>query len=185
MSHRPEQDNNAKTVTRSDPDRKWSGTSGHAADPTAMAGQYPPQGENKTLFGVPLPDGTGAPGSHGAASLPDDDPTTEPGQLTEKFSGLGPGVTADTGAPGTATVPLKESGSTPLSYSVHGPGISLQANVSADLDGPRDSTQANGHGYATGGPQLPGLSGNEPQPGEGRYQPGRPGTIMRGGRKVT
>jgi hypothetical protein len=52
--------------------------------------------------------------------------------------------------------------------------------VSDDLEGPHDSTQANDQGYGTGGPQLPGIAGNEPVPG-GKFQPGS-GRVLRGGR---
>jgi hypothetical protein len=54
-------------------------------------------------------------------------------------------------------------------------------SFSDELSGPQDSTQANDEGYATGGPQLPGIKGNEPTAGGNRYQPGT-GRVLRGGR---
>src|SRR5258708_18253012 len=63
-------------------------------DPTAELGQTP-----ASLFGVMLPQGTGAPGTQGATGQAD--PTNEPGQLSEGISGEGPAQIADTGAPGS------------------------------------------------------------------------------------
>src|SRR5690242_20166532 len=71
----------------------YSGTR-TSGDSTAEPGQYP-----ASLFGVALPQGTGAGGSSGAAGAAD--PVNEPGQLNEGISGLGPSDTADTGAPGS------------------------------------------------------------------------------------
>ena len=48
------------------------------------------------------------------------------------------------------------------------------------VSGPDDWTQAIDGSYAGGGPQLPGIAGNEPVPG-GQYQPGS-GRVLRGGR---
>ena len=52
--------------------------------------------------------------------------------------------------------------------------------VSDSVSGPSDWTQAIDGSYAGGGPQLPGIAGNEPVPG-GRYQPGGGGRVLRGG----
>ena len=67
-----------------------------AMDPTPEPGNYGP-----SLFGVALPQGTGAPGSQGATQSGATDPTNQPGQLNEGISGEGPADTADTGAPGS------------------------------------------------------------------------------------
>ncbi len=173
-------------VSGSDASRAWSGTPAHGGDPTNMEGQYPPGAWGTALFGGPQPMGTGAPGTQGARYSGGDDPTNEPGQLNEGLSGLGPADTARTGAPGRATTPVSAGGGTAISFTDPGtlPGVGAYRSetVSDDLAGPRDSTQANDQGYASGGPQLPGIAGNEPAPG-GRYQPGS-GRTLRGGRSV-
>src|SRR5215813_10169063 len=64
-------------------------------DPTLEPGNY-----SDSIFGVAIPQGTGAPGSAGGVKSPD--PTLETGQLMEGISGLGPADTANTGAPGSA-----------------------------------------------------------------------------------
>lgn len=169
-----------------DAGRAWSGTSGHAGDPTSMKGQYPPGGWGSAIFGGQLPSGTGAPGTAGAHYSGDTDATNEPGQLNEGLSGLGPADTARTGAPGGATTPNTTGGGTAISYT--NPGAYLAGSyqseaVSDDLAGGRDSTQANDQGYASGGPKLPGMA--EPAAGGGRaaFQPGD-GHVMRGGRAI-
>lgn len=170
----------------SDDTRPWSGTPNHDGDPTNMAGQYPPGNWGSALFGGPQPDGTGAPGTQGARYTPETDPTNEPGQLTEGLSGIGPPETDESGAPGMSTTPNTEGGSTAISYTEPGGYLSgtwQQETVRDDLAGSRDSTQANDEGYNSGGPQLPGIAGNEPGAGAGRWQPGR-GRVLRGGRDV-
>ena len=129
------------------------------ADPTTEPGQYPPGPDwSNAIFGGQLPTGTGAPGSPTSAE-----------------------------APGTqGTVPdVAGNNGTAMTYTKASDGIGPyeQVTSSDELSGPQDSTQANDDGYATGGPQLPGLKGNEPQAGSGRYQPGG-GHVMRGGRAV-
>jgi hypothetical protein len=175
-------------VSGTDASHAWSGTPDHGGDPTVLEGQYPPGNWGSALFGGQLPTGTGAPGTRGATYTSGTDPTIEPGQLNEGISGLGPADTARTGAPGGSTTPNTEGGSRTISFTDPGtqPGVGAYRSeqVSDDLDGPRDSTQANDQGYASGGPQLPGLAGNEPQAGRGRYQPGGSGRVLRGGRAV-
>lgn len=179
-------------VSGTDMSRAWSGTPSHDGDPTNMQGQYPGPGTPwaNSLFGGPLPAGTGAPGSapvplnNGAT-----DPTNEPGQTQDTFTGIPDGQiggTGATGAPGASTTPNTEGGGTRISFTAPGSpysGTYQSEDVSDDLSGPRDSTQANDQGYASGGPQLPGLKGNEPQAGDGRFQP-KGGRVMRGGRDV-
>lgn len=143
---------------------------------TLMPGQYPAD-----LFGVRLPDGTGAPGTGGAS--PTDasaDATNMPGQLNEEFSGEGPDETAETGSPGSQGVVNSAGGEgitfTPAGYLDGGPY--REASTSAHVDGMGDWTQANTDGYA-GGKTLPGLEGNRPtSTGAGG------GRVMRGGRAV-
>lgn len=162
--------------------RAFSGSPDHDGDPTNMTGQYPPGDWGNALFGGPQPMGTGAPGSQGAHGSAD--PTNEPGQLEEGLTGLGPPDTTQSGAPGASTTPNSSGGGTAVTYTRPGSGIGTYENVtvSDDLSGSRDSTQANDEGYASGGPQLPGIAGNEPQP-HGKYQPGG-GRVLRGGRAV-
>ena len=145
-------------------------------DPSNQPGQYP-----GSLFGVSLPQGTGAPGSGGA--MGGSDPTNEPGQLNEGISGLGPSATADTGAPGSQGQVNGTGGGTTISYSRPGAfltGTNQQDAVTDDISGTGDWTQAIDGSYAGGGPQLPGIAGNEPTAGGGRYQPGS-GRVLRGG----
>jgi hypothetical protein len=169
--------------------RGYSGIDAGDTDPTAEPGQYPgdPSWANQ-LFGGPLPTGTGAPGTQGARYDSGGDPTNEPGQLHEGLTGLGPADIADSGAPGTATTPNTEGGSATITFTdpatQPGVGAYRSETVHDDISGPRGSTNANDQGYATGGPQLPGIAGNEPQAGSGRYQPGAGGSVRRGGRAV-
>lgn len=154
----------------------FSGTHDAGTDPTNEPGQYP-----SSLFGVALPQGTGAAGSAGASGAAD--PTNEPGQLTEGISGSGPSVTANTGAPGS-TGAQNSSGGGPDSVTFTRPGsfltgTNVQDTVSDTVSGPADWTQAIDGSYAGGGPQLPGVKGNEPtSTGAGG------GRVMRGGRSV-
>ncbi len=187
-AHKPDDNSGSGAVSGASAARAFSGTAAHDGDPTSMAGQYPPGGWGNEIFGGPLPEGTGAPGTQGASYSGATDPTTQPGQLNEGISGLGPADTADTGAPGTATqppaAPGESTGGTPISVTAPGSYLSgtyQSESMSDDLSGPHDSTQANDQGYATGGPQLPAISGNEPQAGGTRYQPAG-GHVMRGGR---
>lgn len=145
-----------------------------AFDATTELGQTP-----ASLFGVALPQGTGAPGT--APAPPGGDTTNEPGQLNEGISGLGPDVTAETGAPGSggATASL---GGGPDAVKFTRPGSFLsgtyvQDQVQDSVSGVTDWTQANDSGYGSGGPQLPGIKGNEPG-GTGAGA----GRVLRGGR---
>jgi hypothetical protein len=146
-------------------------------DPTAELGQTP-----DSLFGVRLPQGTGAPGSQGA-SPGTADPTNEPGQLTEAFSGEGPAQIAETGAPGSQGATFSTGG--PDSVRFTRPGSYASGTYQSDtvqdhVSGTSDWTQANDFGYGSGGPQLPGIRGNEPVStgaGDGR--------VLRGGRSVS
>jgi hypothetical protein len=155
----------------------FSGTSAQS-DPTNEPGQYP-----GSLFGVSLPQGTGAPGTAGA-SPGSADPTNQPGQLSEGLSGEGPAQIADTGAPGSQGA-QNSSGGGPdtIHYTRAGSYLSgtyQQDTVSDSISGPGDWTQAIDGAYAGGGPQLPGIKGNEPTStgaGDGR--------VMRGGRSVS
>ena len=153
----------------------FSGTH-DTADPTVEPGQYP-----SSLFGVGLPQGTGAGGSAGASGVAD--PVNEPGQLNEGISGLGPSDTADTGAPGSMGATNGPAGGTAISYTRPGAfltGTNIQDTVTDNISGPNDWTQAIDGSYAGGGPQLPGIAGNEPTAGGPRYQPGS-GRVLRGG----
>jgi hypothetical protein len=159
----------------------YSGTRG-GNDPTTEPGQYPPDNSGG-IFGGPLPTGTGAPGTGGGGG--GGDPTTEAGQLTDGLTGVSDSDIRNTGAPGTSTSP-GQGGGTSVTYTRPGSHLSgaYQTETSSEtLDGPGESTEANGQGYGTGGPQLPGIKGNEPTAGGGRYQPGS-GKVLRGGRSV-
>lgn len=153
----------------------FSGT-GSSADATDEPGQYPAR-----LFGVPLPSGTGAPGTAGAGGA--SDPTNEPGQLTEAISGTGPADTAQTGAPGSQGVSnTLGSGADTIKFTRPGAfltGTNTQNTVADNISGPDDWTQANDGSYA-GGRFLPGIEGNMPQAGSGPFQPGS-GRVLRGG----
>lgn len=159
-----------------------SGTGG-APDRTSMEGQYPPGGWGNMIFGGPLPTGTGAPGTSGGAGGQDD--TAEPGQLTDGLTGVTDAEITNTGAPGTSTSPNSRGGGTSVTTTKMGSHLTgtYQSETSSEiLSGPGESTEANQEGYATGGPQLPGIKGNEPQAG-GKFQPGS-GNVLRGGRSV-
>lgn len=140
-------------------------------DSTGEPGQYP-----GSLFGVALPQGTGAPGTQGASGSAD--PTNEPGQLTEGISGEGPSDTADTGAPGSAGLTPTQGGPDSVSYTR--PGSYLTGTYESDtvndsVSGTGDWTQAIDGSYGGGGPQLPGIKGNQPAStgaGSGRVRRG-------------
>ncbi len=159
-----------------------SGTPAGGVDETAQPGQYPPS--RNDIFGGPLPTGTGAPGTNGGRG--GDDPTTEGGQLTDGLTGVTDAEISETGAPGTGTSPNRSGGGTSVSYTRPGSPYSgtYQSDVANEvIDGPGSATEANSEGYATGGPQLPGIKGNEPEAGGSRYQTGG-GCVLRGGRAV-
>jgi hypothetical protein len=164
--------------------RPYSGTS-ETGDPTNEPGQYPPGSWGDAIFGGQLPSGTGAPGSAGGhAAL---DPTTEQGQLEDGFTGLTTDEITQTGAPGTQGAVDHTGGGDAITYTTPTDGIGpyQMTSTTDDVTGPGDWTGANDQGYATGGPQLPGIKGNEPQAGQGRFQPGGSGKVMRGGRAVS
>ncbi|HJZ93747.1 MAG TPA: hypothetical protein VKE40_22925, partial [Gemmataceae bacterium] len=130
-------------------------------EPVNQPGQYP-----GSLFGVALPQGTGAPGTQGAGGMAD--PTNEPGQLNEGISGQGPGTTADTGAPGSQGAVSTQGGPDSVSYT---PGANyfksesqpadLTVTASDSISGTDDWTQANDGSYG-GGRYVPGVQGNTP-----------------------
>jgi len=163
-------------------DQAAAGRSGLSVpgDTTNEPGQYP-----QSLFGVGLPQGTGAPGSQGARFSAGVDPTNEPGQLNEGISGLGPADIADTGSPGSqGSVNDLTTGGDTVSFTKPSGGLVTYETmtVQADVSGPRDWTAANEQGYASGGPQLPGLKGNEPSVNDGPFTAKAGGRVMRGGR---
>jgi hypothetical protein len=167
---------------QSDPTTKVSGAGG-GGDPTLEPGQYPP-GTDHGIFGGPLPAGTGAPGTAGAGS--GSDPTTEPGQLEDGLTGISESQITQTGAPGSQGTTPDPGGSSQVSFTKAGSyldGTYESESVGYTAEGPADGTQANDDGYASGGPQLPGIRGNEPQAGGAKFQPGG-GRVMRGGRAV-
>ena len=168
-----------KTTTTA---RPYSGVN-ETGDPTNEPGQYPPSAENN-IFGGPLPTGTGAPGTRGAYPGAAD-ATNEPGQTEDGLTGLTEAQITESGAPGTQGAVDNPGGPDAITYTMPQDGIGPYANVTKNdaTSGPQDSTQANDDGYATGGPQLPGIRGNEPQAGSARYQPGG-GRVLRGGRAV-
>jgi len=144
-----------------------------SSDPTFEPGQYP-----SSLFGVGLPQGTGAPGSSTAAGS-GADPTNEPGQLNEGISGEGPSDTADTGAPGSAGASNGGSGPDRVTYTEPGSflsGTNTTATVSDSISGTGDWTQAIDGSYG-GGPKLPGIA---TPAGTGAGS----GRVLRGGRNV-
>jgi hypothetical protein len=150
----------------------------YGGEVTNEPNQYP-----SMLFGVAMPMGTGAPGSAGASGGAD--PTNQPGQLSEGISGEGPSDTADSHAPGSAGQQNSAGGPDAVQYTRPGSfltGTNQTETVNDSISGPNDWTQAIDGSYAGGGPQLPGVQGNEPVPG-GRYQPGS-GRVLRGGRAV-
>ncbi len=150
-----------------------SGTSS-GGDPTTEPGNY-----SESLFGSPLPQSTGAPGSAGAGGA--SDPTNEPGQLNEGLSGEGPAQTAETGAPGSAGASNNEGGPDSVKYTLPGSYLSgtYEQDVVADsISGTQDWTQAIDGSYGGAG-NLPGIDGNQPtSTGAGA------GRVMRGGRAV-
>lgn len=155
------------------PGKAAQGTSNPGVDPTNELGQTP-----SSLFGFAVPQTTGAPGGPGAADQPD--PTLEQGQDYEGISGLTPGQTADTGAPGSQGAVNGGSGPDTVTYTR--PGSYLSGSYEADtvndtVSGTSDWTQAIDNSYPGGDHQLPGIKGNAPTTtGAGM------GRVMRGGR---
>ncbi len=155
------------------------------SDPTNLPGQYPVEGVNAQIFGGPLPSGTGAPGSAGAPIQGSSDPTNLPGQIDDGLTGLSEAEINSTGAPGTQGAVDSDGGSSAIMYTQASAGINpyQMESTTDNVSGTGDWTAANDQGYASGGPQLPGIKGNEPEAGSGRFQPGS-GRVMRGGRAV-
>jgi hypothetical protein len=185
-TQKPDDNAGGGAVSGTDASSAFSGTRNHDGDVTNMLGQYPPGDWGNALFGGTLPTGTGAPGTQGPNLAGPTDPTNEPGQTSDSVTGLPDSSIGQTGAPGAATTPNTTGGGTAISYSQPGAylsGTQQSEQVQDDLDGSRDSTQANDIGYASGGPQLPGLAGNEPRASVGRFQPGG-GKVLRGGRAI-
>jgi hypothetical protein len=183
MTTPPAYGNPAARSGRSGPGR--SGTARGGTDPTSEPDQYPPENYADAIFGGPLPDGTGAPGT--AGGRPGADTTTEAGQLSDSFAGLPDSDIDSTGAPGTAGVrPRGGGGPDAVSYTEEGSfddGYWSQGNVRGNIGGPQDWTQANSGGYGTPGPKLPAMT--EPTPDAGPFQPRSGGRVMRGGRAVS
>lgn len=165
---------------------KVSGAGSAGTDATLEPGQYPP-GTDHGIFGGPLPTGTGAPGTAGASGASGAaDPTNEPGQTEDGLTGISETQITQTGAPGTQGTVPDPGGSSQVSFTRAGSyltGTYESETVGYTTEGPADGTQANDDGYASGGPQLPGIRGNEPQAGSSRFQPGG-GKVLRGGRAV-
>jgi hypothetical protein len=165
----------------------YSGMRGRG-DPAAESGQQYPPGAARGIFGIPLPAGTGAPGSvPGRRTATPADATNLPGQLGEVFTGVpvtdAPGYapSLSIGTPGA----VPSTGTGPDAVTFTRPGSYLSGTYAADTvrdetAGPGNWTEANDSGYATGGPQLPGIRGNEPQAGGQRFQPGGAGRILHG-----
>jgi len=151
-----------------------SGVPAGGVDPTNELGQTP-----SSLFGVALPNGTGAPGGPGAAPQPD--PTLVDGQDYEGLSGLTPAQTADTGAPGSMGAQNGGAGGDRVTYTDPGSylgGTFQSETVSDSVSGTDDWTQAIDGSYGAA-KNLPGITGNMPTTtGAGQ------GRVMRGGRAV-
>ena len=147
----------------------------YGGEVSTQPGQYP-----SSIFGVALPQGTGAPGTAGAGRGAD--PANQPGQLTEGISGTGPADTADTGAPGTQGAPSDGGGGADtVTYTEPGSflsGTNTQGTVRDDISGTGDWTQSHEGSYG-GSLNLPGIVGNQPtSTGAGQ------GRVLRGGRRV-
>ena len=184
-TQQPDDNAGGGNVSGTDPSNAFSGQRPKGSDTTNMPGQYPPGGWGDALFGGTLPMGTGAPGTQGAVDGSGADPTNEPGQTDDGFTGLPESDIVQSGAPGGATTPNTVGGGTSISYTQPGSyssGTYQSETVQDDLSGPRDSTQANDIGYASSGPKLPGMS--EPEAGNSAFQPGGGGHVLRGGRDV-
>lgn len=139
------------------PGKLNAGTGG--GDPTNEPGQYP-----GSLFGVALPQGTGAPGTAGAQPG-SGDATNQPGQTSEGFAGISMTQITQTGAPGSTGAQNHAGGSDQVTFTHPGSyssGTYTQETLSDSVSGPDDWTQANDGAYGGGGPQLPGIAGNEP-----------------------
>jgi hypothetical protein len=152
------------------PNQKASGA-GLGGDAAGQPNQYP-----SSLFGVGLPQGTGAPGSQGASGTAD--PSNQPGQYpaTEPISGVKLG---GTGAPGSQGATDDTTGDQTITYTTpgfyKGEGVDLTASTTDAVSGPGDWTAPPGN-YP---PQHP-LAGTPSPTSTGAGQ----GRVMRGGRAV-
>jgi hypothetical protein len=163
--------------------RPYSGTNENS-DPTNEPGQYPVTADQHGIFGGPLPSGTGAPGSPGAYPGPAD-ATNEAGQTEDGLTGISEDQITQSGAPGSQGAVNANGGADTVTYTEASDGILpyKEVTVNDSVSGTADWTGANTQGYGSGGPQLPGIRGNEPEAGSSRYQPGA-GRVLRGGRAV-
>ncbi|HEX7996712.1 MAG TPA: hypothetical protein VF506_22570 [Streptosporangiaceae bacterium] len=145
-------------------------------DATNQPGQYP-----SSLFGVALPQGTGAAGTEGAS--PGNrltDSTGEPGQdpATEPISGV---TLGGTGAPGSQGAVEGNEGSTTITFSPPGfyksesQGVQPTITTTDSISGPNDWT-ATPQGAPTTHPISGTSISNDTGAGQGR--------VMRGGRAV-
>lgn len=113
-----------------------------AGEPTNEPGQYP-----ASLFGVALPQGTGAPGTVGASSSNRlTDAAGEPGQYpaVEPISGVRLTGTGAPGSPG-AMPSAEDSGDTTVTASNPSFYASTSKTVQADISGPDDWTATPGN----------------------------------------
>jgi hypothetical protein len=164
----------------------------HGSNHSEEPGQYPTTAWNQ--FGLPEQNfGSGAPGSAAPSSTVDQGTTNEPGQYPDRddFTGVtySLGGAAGTGAPGSAGVGADSQGGPGgpdrVTYSKvtfykgqrsdgeefsepGGLGYGVDT-VSATVGGKGDWTQANPQGYQAD-QQMPGVAGNTPAPGDGRFQ---------------
>ena len=162
-------------------------------------GQYPAV-DAFTKMGLPAQDfGTGAPGGPQFAPPTDVDQghTVIPGEYPSRMPFTGTPLDG-TGSPGTQGIPAgsTETGPDSVTYTEFTGGFKPsretepgdeQGTASAPVSGTSDWTQANGQSYG-GADQffLPGIAGNMPSPGSGRFQTGagqvRVGGFQRGQR---
>ena len=148
-----------------------SAAGAYGGEVTNEPNQYP-----GSIFGVGLPQGTGAPGTAGAGRGAD--PTNQPGQLNEGISGEGPSDTADTGSPGSQGAMNGPGGADSVTYTRPGSfltGTNQSDVVRGDISGTSDWTQAHDGSYG-GDLNLPGIVGNQPA-GTGAGS----GRVLRGG----
>lgn len=148
----------------------------YGGDPSNQPGQYP-----MSLFGVGLPQGTGAAGTEGASpGTSVSDPTGEPGQYphTEPISGV---TLGGTGAPGSQGAVEGSEGDTVITYSPPGfykgesQGVNPTITTTDSISGPGDWT-ATPQGAPTTHPISGTSMSNDTGAGQGR--------VMRGGRAV-
>lgn len=169
---------------------------------TEEPGQYPTTAFH--LMGLPEQNfGSGAPGTAAPSNEIDPGGTNQPGQYPsrEDFTGV---AMDGSGAPGTQGISGGHTGGpdtvvwdeptfykgehTPGEFDDDGAGEGkgyAQATTGAQVSGRGDWTQANTQGYqADAQYQMPGVAGNTPAPGDGRFntdgQDGSP-HVMYGG----